>query len=294
MEYKDYYKVLGVARSASQDEVKKAYRRLARKYHPDVSVEAEAETRFKEVGEAYDVLGDPEKRSAYDQFGSNWEHGQSFDTSQAWQTGDQGFADASFSDFFSSLFGEAKFQDQSFKGSDRHADLEVTLEQLYQCDPVEIGLDTVVQYGDGTASRQPKRLNVTIPKGLLPGQSFRLKGQGHGGHNGAAAGDLYLHLVLKPHRQFSLQGADVHSTVKLLPHEAVLGGEKTVSTLAGDVALKIPAGSNAGRKLRLKDRGLSGGHHIVTLVIDVPHKLSAEELALYESLADLHRTSTVS
>lgn len=299
MEYKDYYEVLGVDRKATKDNIKHAYRRLARKYHPDVSTEPDAEARFKEVGEAYEVLKDPEKRAAYDQLGQNWQNGQSFTPPPGWE--DQfssqfsdSFEGGGFSDFFDNLFGQrggfshrnAGFQG-AFQGGDRHATVEVTLEDLFAAKPIEITLDSIEPQSDGTVVRKPKRLKVTIPKGLGDGQSFRLKGQGNPGSAPQHAGDLYLTLKIRPHDQFTLKGSDVYSSLTVAPHEAVLGCEKSVATLGGRVTLKIPAGSHAGKKLRLKGRGLHDGDHYVTLLIDVPHSLTDAERALYQSLADL-------
>lgn len=299
MEFKDYYEILGVERDAAKDDIKHAYRRLARKYHPDVSTETDAEARFKDIGEAYEVLSDPEKRAAYDQLGANWQNGQSFTPPPGWE--DQfssqfsgSFDSGGFSDFFDNLFGQrgggfsrrGGFQG-GFTGSDRHATIEVTLEDLFAAKPIEVTLDTIEQQPDGTVARKPKRLKITIPKGLGDGQSFRLKGQGNPGSSPEYAGDLYLTLKVRPHDRYTLKGSDVYSNLTVAPHEAVLGCEKSVATLGGKVSLKIPAGSHAGKKLRLKDRGLYDGDHYVTLVIDVPHTLTDEERALYQSLADL-------
>lgn len=295
MEYKDYYSVLGVERDASKADIKHAYRRLARKYHPDVSKEPDAEEKFKEVGEAYEVLFDPEKRASYDQLGANWKSGQSFEPPPGWagqsSSGDFG-ADDGVSDFFSSLFGQGGFTrgggfQSSFQGSDRQATIEVTLEYLYAGKPIEFSLDTTERMPDGRLVSKPKRLKITVPKGLTDGQSFRLKGQGNPGSNKGASGDLYLTLKLRPHSSFQVNGKDVQSKLTIAPFEAVLGAEKSVATLGGHVNLKIPAGSTTGKKLRLKGRGLYDGDHYVTLVIDVPRDISEAERKLYQSLADL-------
>ena len=298
MEYKDYYAILGVKRDASKDDIKYAYRRLARKFHPDVSTESDAEKRFKEIGEAYEVLSDAEKRAAYDQLGSNWRNGQSFEPPPDWSGRFSAedfagqFGDGDFSDFFSNLFGQRAHGRRggfhsSFRGTDSHASIEVNLEDLYAGKPVEVSLAIVEHRPDGRFTSKPKRLKVTIPKGVVDGQSFRLKGQGNPGSSKENAGDLYLTLKLRPHPEFQVNGRDVQSRLTVAPHEAVLGAEKSVRTLGGNVNLKIPAGSTAGKKLRLKGRGLYDGDHYVTLKIDVPGKVSDEERRLYQALADL-------
>ena len=310
MEYRDYYHVLGVERGASQEEIKRAYRRLARKYHPDVSREADADTRFKEVGEAYEVLKDPEKRAAYDQLGSNWRAGQEFRPPPGWErqfrfeTGMDGAG--GFSDFFQAIFGDGgifgdaagpggpssaggPFADAlrghrgfggDSRGRDTRAVLQVTLEQLASGEPVEVALDQAGGSG-------PKRLKVKVPAGLTDGQSFRLRGQGDPG-TGGAAGDLYLELRLLPHPEFAVDGLDVRSEVPVAPWEAVLGTSVSVPTLTGRVKLKIPPGTTGGKRLRLGGRGLPGsppGNHLVTVRIDVPAHVTPREKALYESLA---------
>jgi curved DNA-binding protein len=295
MEYKDYYSVLGVERDASKADIKHAYRRLARKYHPDVSKESDAEGKFKEVGEAYDVLFDPEKRDSYDQLGANWKSGQSFKPPPGWsgQSSSGGFgADDGVNDFFSSLFGQdgsrrgGGFQ-SGFRGTDRQATVEVTLEYLYAGNSIEVSLDNTERRADGRLINKPKRLKISLPKGLTDGQSFRLKGQGNPGSNNGAAGDLYLTLKLRPHSLFQVTGKDVQCKLTIAPFEAVLGAEKSVATLGGHVTVKIPVGSTTGTKLRLKGRGLYDGDHYVTLVIDVPRETSEAERKLYQSLADL-------
>lgn len=311
MEYRDYYDVLGVERGASQEEIKRAYRRLARKYHPDVSRESDADARFKEVGEAYEVLKDPEKRAAYDQLGSNWRAGQEFRPPPGWErqfrfeTGMDGAG--GFSDFFQAIFGDGgifgdaarpggpsgaagPFADAlrghrgfggEARGRDARASLHVTLEQLASGEPVEVALN---QPGGSGA----KRLKVKVPGGLTDGQSFRLRGQGDPGMGGAA-GDLYLELRLLPHPEFTVDGLDVGSEVPITPWEAVLGTSVSVPTLTGRVKLKIPPGTTGGKRLRLTGRGLPGspaGNHLVTVRVDVPAHVTPRERALYESLAE--------
>ena len=298
MEYKDYYEILGLARTADQDEIKRAYRRLARKYHPDVSSEPEAEDHFKDVAEAYEVLGDPEKRQAYDELGSNWMNGQSFQPPPDWQHffgGSDPEGDAAFSDFFSSIFGGGGFSQQRgpFRGRDRHASIEVTLEQLADSTPVEVAFE-VVEHDGGRPVRRTKRLKVNIPGGLRDGESFRLRGQGEPGVDGGRPGDLYLALQIREHPVYTLAGHDIYSEVTVAPHDAVLGTTLTVSTLSGTVHLKVPVGSHSGKKLRLRERGLDGGDHYVVIRVDLPRHMSDEEVALYEQIAALHERGVTS
>ena len=318
MEFRDYYEILGVERTASQDDIKRAYRRLARKYHPDVSRESDADARFKEVGEAYEVLKDPEKRAAYDQLGSNWRAGQEFRPPPGWgrEFHFQGGMDSAggFSDFFQAMFGDGglfgeaagpggPFADAmrghggfggDARGRDTRAVLHVTLEQLASGEPVEVSLGASpgrphgrpTVRGGGAASR---RLKVKVPPGLSDGQSFRLRGQGGSGMGDGAAGDLYLELRLLPHPEFAVDGLDIHSEVRVAPWEAVLGTGVAVPTVTGRVKLKIPPGTTGGTRMRLAGRGLPGsppGNHLVTVRIDVPAKVTEREKALYESLAE--------
>jgi curved DNA-binding protein len=292
MEYRDYYAVLGVDRKASAEDIKKAYRRLARKYHPDVNAEPDAEDRFKEVGEAYEVLSDPEKRSAYDALGANWKDHQNFqpppDWEQRFEFGGGGFTghDGDFSDFFETLFGGHGFARHGrraggFKGADEHARVGITLEEAYRRDSVEIQ----VRGADG----RPRRLRVKIPAGVSDGKRVRLKGQGGPGVGSGAAGDLFVEFRLVPHPQFRAEGRDIHYELPVTPWEAALGTELTVPTLGGSVKLKIPANSQAGSRLRLKGRGLPGdppGDQLVTLKVVLPKADSAERKALYRQMAE--------
>jgi curved DNA-binding protein len=292
MEYRDYYAVLGVERNASQDDIKKAYRRLARKYHPDVNNQPDAEDRFKEVGEAYEVLSDPEKRAAYDALGADWQDHQSFrpppDWEQQFSFGGGGFTghDAGFSDFFETLFGGQGFHRHgrragAFKGADEHVRVGITLEEAYRRDSVEV---TVPQPGGGS-----RRLRVKIPEGISDGKRVRLRGQGGPGVGGGEAGDLFIEFRLVPHPRFRAEGRDVHSELPVTPWEAALGAELTAPTLGGDVKLKVPAGSQSGSRLRLKGRGLPGtppGDQLVTLKVVLPPADTPERRALYEQMAE--------
>ncbi len=294
MEYRDYYAVLGVDRKASQEDIKKAYRRMARKYHPDVNAEPDAEDKFKEVGEAYEVLSDPEKRSAYDTLGPSWRDHQQFEPPPGWEQqfsfGGGGFTqhDGGFSDFFETLFGAAGaggFQRHGrraggFKGADEHARVGVTLEEAFRRDSVEI---TVPQ-----PDRKPRRLRVKIPAGVSDGKRVRLKGQGGPGVGGGERGDLFIEFRLVPHPTFRPEGRDIHYELPVAPWEAALGTEINVPTLGGDVKLKIPAGSQSGSRLRLKGRGLPGdpaGDQYVTLKVVLPEATTAKHRELYREMA---------
>lgn len=303
MDYKDYYKILGIARDASQDEIKKVYRRLARKYHPDVSKEANAEDRFKEVQEAYEVLKDPEKRAAYDQLGSNWRSGQEFRPPPDWGkdfefTTSFGGAgeDGGFSDFFSSLFGaRSPFGQQggggrrgfSRAGEDHAARIEIDLEDAFRGGTQTIELKSPQLSDDGRVAVKPRTLRVTIPAGVIEGQRIRLAGQGSAGIGGGAAGDLYLEIGLRPHRLFEVEGRDVTLTLPVAPWEAALGATIKTPTLAGPVDLRIPAGAKSGQRLRLKGRGLPGatpGDQYVVLKIVLPPVDTPEARALFERM----------
>ncbi len=301
MEYKDYYKILGVERGASQDQIKQAYRKLARKYHPDVNKEADAENLFKDIGEAYEVLKDPEKRTAYDQFGANWREGQDFEPPPNWDAGFEfrgaGYtgADASgFSDFFESLFGKEQRSGPrrySFRmqGEDQHARILISLRDAYAGAQKTISLNRPVQDQQGQVHLQPHTLNLKIPQGIIEGQRIRLEGQGQPGYGGARAGDLYLEIAFEEDRLFHAEKRDVHLSLPITPWEAALGASLTVPTLGGNVQLKIPAGSQGGKKLRLKGRGLSTGNQrgdqIVTLRIVVPEPTTTEQRKLYAEMA---------
>lgn len=296
MEFKDYYQIMGVGRAASQDEVKRAYRRLARKYHPDVSKEPDAETRFKEIGEAYEVLKDPEKRAAYDRFGKDWKAGQDFRPPPDWEPGFEfqggGFTPGSeFSEFFETLFGRGGFgrggdhgHGFSMRGQDQHARIDVTLQEAFEGGQRQITLESAEPSG----ARRQRTLNVRIPEGVIDGQRIRLTEQGAPGIGDAPPGDLYLVVHIEPHRLYRLDGRDVMLELPVTPWEAALGATVETPTLGGNVDLKIPAGSQSGRKLRLKGRGLAGkppGDQIVVLSIVTPEASNDEARALYEQMA---------
>lgn len=307
MEFKDYYQIMGVKRDATQDEIKRTYRKLARKYHPDVSKEADAEARFKEVGEAYEVLKDPEKRSAYDQLGANWKAGQDFHPPPDWDAGFEfhggGFtgADAAqFSDFFESLFGRAftggsahaRTTGFHVRGEDAHAKVLVDLEDAYQGATRTLTLQHTELGADGRPQVRQRTLNARIPKGVRQGQLIRLAGQGGPGIGAGAAGDLYLEVEFRPHPFYHVEGRDVFLNLPVAPWEAALGATVKAPTPTGTVDLKIPPGSAAGRKLRLKGRGIPGatpGDFYVVLQIHLPPaKTGAAQAAYREMEKALH------
>lgn len=282
MKFKDYYETLGVARDTTQDAIKGAYRKLARKYHPDVSKEADAEARFKELGEAYAVLKDPERRAAYDQMGSQWKTGQDFQPPPDWDAGfefsgrDSGSGPGSeFSDFFESLFGRQSRAGQHMhaQGQDHHAKVLIDLADAYQGAQRSISLRMPMLDAHGRVTTQERTLEVSIPKGIRAGQHLRLARQGAPGLGSGEAGDLYLEIVFKPDPQFRADGRDVYVDLPLAPWEAALGALVTAPTPEGPVQLTIPPGSAAGRQLRLKGRGIPGtppGDLYVTLGIALP------------------------
>ncbi|TNC81281.1 MAG: cytochrome C biogenesis protein [Oleiphilus sp.] len=270
MEYQDYYETLGVARNAAQDEIKRAYRKLARKYHPDVSKETNAEDKFKALNEAYEVLKDPEKRAAYDQLGANWQNGQEFRPPPDWDTNFEfsggGFtqADASvFSEFFEQMFGGHsgfRQQDQTtYRGpaQDHHAKIAIDLEDSIHGASRSLTLQTPYVNPQGQVRTKPHVLNVKIPKGICAGQQIRLKGQGAEGLNGAK-GDLYLEVSFNPHRLYRINGRELELDVPIAPWEAALGATVKVPTPEGAVNLKVPPGASTDQRLRLRGRGIPG------------------------------------
>jgi len=303
MKFRDYYKVLGVERKASQNEIKRAYRKLARKYHPDVSKEADAEARFKEVGEAYEVLKDAEKRTAYDQFGQDWKAGQDFRPPPNWDAGYEfsgpGGGASDFSDFFESLFGAGRmggFSQGSFSqgprrtaGQDHHARITISLADAYTGDSRTLTLQAPEVSAQGHVSTRKRSIKVNIPKGVMEGQRIRLAGQGSPGTAGGSAGNLFLEVGFEPHAFYSAEGRNILLDLPVTPWEIALGATVQVPTLGGPVELKIPVGSQSGNKLRLKKRGLPGqpaGDQIVTLRLETPLANTDEKRALYERMRD--------
>lgn len=311
MEFKDYYATLGVERSATQDEIKRAYRKLARKYHPDVSKEPDAEARFKEVAEAHEALIDPGRRAAYDDIARRRASGQSFEPPPGWDSGFEssgrggdgmaGRGDADFSDFFESLFGQHRGGAEGARrhaagpgpqpGGDRHAKVAIDLQDAYRGAQRRMSLRVPGVDDQGHATLRERQLEVNIPQGVRPGQHLRLQGQGAAGFGGAPAGDLYLEIEFAPHPVFRLDGRDVHFDLPVSPWEASLGATVQAPTPDGSVQLGIPPGSTQGRKLRLKGRGLPGapaGDLYAVLVIAVPPSPSESEKAAFQALAQAY------
>ena len=299
MKFRDYYETLGVARSATQDEVKHAYRKLARKYHPDVSKDPDAEARFKELGEAYAVLKDPEKRAAYDQMGSQWKTGQDFQPPPGWDAGFE-FSGGDFgagsggnhSDFFEALFGRRAGVGQRAhmhaQGQDHHAKVLIDLVDAYHGARRGVSLRMPMLDAQGRVTMQERTLDVSIPKGVRAGQHLRLAGQGGPGMGEGAAGDLYLEIAFNPHARFRADGRDVYLDLPLAPWEAALGASIAAPTPEGPVQLTIPPNSVAGRQLRLKGRGIPGsppGDLYVVLTIALPPADSESARDAYRAMA---------
>lgn len=296
MQYQDYYKILGVDKSASESDIKKAYRKLARKYHPDVSKEPNAEEEFKKVNEAYEVLRDKEKRAAYDQLGHNWKAGQDFRPPPGWEnifSGGGGFQQTrgsakeqtfgGFSDFFESLFGgsgrggfgggfgrsfsEGEDYQRAYqshraphgqKGEDITASLSVDIEDAYHGATKTINLRVPAKNEYGHMEMKLTSLNVKIPKGVLPGKKIRLKGKGGSAIGAAEPGDLYLEIHYNKSSKYHLEGKDIFYNLPITPWEAALGTTIPVETIAGKMNVKIPPNSQSGKKLRMKEKGMPG------------------------------------
>lgn len=304
MEYKDYYSVLGVNRKASADDIKRAYRKLARKYHPDVSTEKNAEDKFKALQEAYEVLKDTTKREAYDQLGSQWKSGQDFRPPPNWQGFDfdgrqQGFTGESgggFSDFFESIFGSQhgarvkQSRTSRQRGQDEHAKITISLEDAFHGGNKTIHIQMPEMDADGHMHNQTRALKINIPAGITSGHQLRLTKQGGQSLYGGEPGDLYLEINVASHSSFSLQDRDIYLTLPITPWEAALGGKVTVPTLGGAVDVKITAGAQTGDKLRLKGRGLphkqTPGDQYVLLQVWTPPAKTETDRHLYEKMAE--------
>jgi curved DNA-binding protein len=299
--FRDYYETLGVPRDASNEDIRRAYRKLAREYHPDVNKDPGAEDRFKEVSEAHAVLSDPEKRAQYDRLGPNWRAGQ--DVSDAsgfggFRPGDAGgggfddvrveFGEGGFSDFFEDLFGGGRRGGAgtrsrggfSRRGGDHEAELELSLEEAAR------GGRRTVAFADG------REYEVNVPPGVRDGQRIRLAGEGGQGTGGGPAGDLYLRVRIRPHPRFRLEGDDLHTDAQVTPWEAALGATVEVRTLDGRAQVKVPAGSSCGRRLRLRGQGMprprgGQGDLYAEVRIMVPRTLSDAEREAFEHLAEV-------
>ena len=298
VDYIDYYAVLGVSKTASKEEIKQAYRKLARQYHPDKNKEPKAEAKFKQVNEAYEVLSDDDKRAKYDRYGSAWQAAQNgqgpspgFDFEWGGDVGDL-FGKSGFSSFFENLFGGTTssrswgndlFGDRwnQAPNTDQEAAISLTLEEALQGGQRRLSLQNPV-------TKETKNLNVNIPAGIRTGQRLRLAGQGDSG------GDLYLKIQLRDHPQFRLKGDDLYTDLHLTPAQAALGGQVELVTLEGRLKIKVPAGSSSDRKIRLRNLGFpKGGDQrgdlFARVQINVPDKLSQRQRQLYQQLADLEQ-----
>lgn len=299
MEFQDYYKTLGVSQSATPDEIKKQYRKLARKYHPDVSEEENAEEQFKTVKEAYEVLKDKEKKAAYDQLRQNKNQGSEFNPPPNWhyENNNRSHSDfrseSDFSDFFSSIFGQQGgfHSSEPQKGQDLTFAINIALEEAYNGSERHINVEIPSQnITTGISEFSKKELKIKIPPGIKHHQHIRLSGQGQTGFNGGERGDIYLKINIDPHKLFKLHNKDIHVTIPITPWEAVLGSKITIPTLSGDIQLKIPANTQSGKQLRLKDRGLPGkspGHLYVQLKVILPEPENQQQKELYEKMAEL-------
>lgn len=322
--FQDYYQTLGVERTATQEEISKAYRKLARKLHPDVNKAADAEEKFKQLNEAHAVLKDPETRKKYDALGANWKDGQQFTPPPNWEdmfggmfqgrgSAETGFdsSGSGFSDFFNVLFGNGVFGSEhssgrrpffagsgagsaasARRGSDIETKLEVTLEEVYSQSPKTVKFRVTEEQSDGQLLSSTKSYQIKIPPGIIDGKTIRLAGQGGKGARGGVSGDLLLQLEFKSHPQFWTEGNTVLTKLVISPWEAALGARIEVPTLGGPVAMRIPSGAQSGQQLRLRGRGLpitssTRGDMLVQLSIGVPTSLSEEEKELFEKLANV-------
>jgi curved DNA-binding protein len=294
MEFQDYYKTLGVSRNADDKEIKKAYRDLARKYHPDKNQGSkDAEAHFKQINEAYEVLSDADKRRKYDQLGSNYQRYQQTGGSPGefnwgeYSTSGGGTGNMDFSDFFSTIFGGGFGTRTREKTPIRGQDIE---------QPIEISLDEAYEGADRVLNWQGEKTKFRVPRGAKDGTKIRLTGKGHAGYAGGPAGDLYLIVSVKPHPTFERRGDDLHMELKVDLFTAVLGGQVLVPTLSGDVKVKIAPGTSSGKTIRLSERGMpllktpeSTGDLYARVFVQVPSHLSEEERELFHKLAALRK-----
>lgn len=310
VKFRDYYEVLGVERGASQSEIKSAYRKLARKYHPDVNKGGDAEAKFKEANEAYEVLSDPDKRKKYDQLGANWQHGSEFTPPPGWGgfpgagSGGTQFeyefgGSTGFSDFFENIFGNRSADPfGAFGGHSQHRqkgpakgkDIETAL--LVKLEEVMEGATRQVRLKKGNG--EEKVIRVKIPKGVKEGQSIRCAGQGGAGVMGGPAGDLLLRVRLERHPDFHVEGSDLVYELSVAPWECILGGEVLLNTLHGKMKLKVPEGTQSGTSLRVKGRGLPSscadyGDLYVEIIVKLPKTVSAEEKTQWNKLAEMSK-----
>lgn len=305
--YQDYYEALGVPRDATQQQIQSAYRKLARTYHPDVNTSPGAEERFKRVGEAFEVLGDPEKRRKYDQLGSGWRGGDDFTPPPGWEQFRRGRpasgraqSSGAFSDFFESLFGR-EFRPFADRGRndgsgrrgesrDQEADVTISLEEAFRGGKKPVTFEEIVSSPTGRVRRKTKKLDITIPPGVHDGTKLRLPGQGQAGPRGSTPGDLYLTIHLRPHPRFRVAGSDLELDLSITPWEALFGARVQIPVIGGQAVITVPAGSQSGKKLRLKGRGLrktkdSRGDLYAVVRVVVPVNPTEQERKLFAELA---------
>lgn len=299
MKFRDYYEVLGVARDASAEEIKRAWRKLARKYHPDVSQEPDAERRMKEINEAFEVLGDPEKRAAYDRLAQGQRAGEEFRPPPGWEREfvfEEGAAPHDFGEFFDAIFGGMGRRgaargfrgDFAMPGTDEHARLEIDLEDSFRGGVRELTLRVPEVDSRGQVNWRERTVQVTIPRGIRPGQQIRLAGLGGPGIGGGQPGDLYLEVQFRPHPLYRVDGRDLYLTVPVAPWEAALGADVRIPTPEGPVDVHVPAHSGNGRKLRLKGRGIPGnppGDLYAVLEIVLPQARTEKQKEIYRAMA---------
>jgi curved DNA-binding protein len=318
VEFIDYYKILGVSKDATQEEIRKQYRKLARKYHPDVNKSPDAEQKFKALGEAYEVLKDPEKRKLYDQYGAEWKTGKQQEEyrrqheqqhQRQYQDQGGGFGAAGFdfggafegageySDFFEFLFGGGRRagrttrRSMKMKGEDIHASIQIPLEDAFKGATRRVNFTMQSVSPDGTVRSEPKNLNIKIPKSIRNGQRIRLAGQGSPGSNGGEAGDLYITVELITPPGYLVDGADVFIDLPVAPWEAALGDTVNISTPAGSLNIKIPAGSKQGKKLRVKGKGIPAktpGDLYIIVSITLPPADNEKARKVYEEMKKLN------
>ncbi|MBA2649022.1 MAG: DnaJ domain-containing protein [Legionella sp.] len=284
MSQKDYYKIMGLDQNATEKDIKIAYRKLARKYHPDISKESNAEERFKEMGEAYEVLHDPNKRKEYDNALKYQAYSQNTHSSTQQGSPHQQYQGSQFdSDFFDSLFGNARYQQQPMAGQNYQGNISISLEEAFNGTTKQLQVPI-----ESTGKSSMQTLKVKIPQGIKSGQQIRLAGQGAPGTNKGPRGDIFLTITVDKHPYFDVMDNDIYLTLPITPWEAALGTTLHVPTLSGKIGLKIPANSQGGQKLRIKNRGLPGtppGNQYVLLKIITPPAKTAEAIEVYEQMA---------
>lgn len=304
MAKKDYYATLGVSKDATADEIRKVYRQLARKYHPDLNKERDAEDQFKRVGEAYEVLSDSKKRSAYDKYGEMWKHADELEAAaqrqQTYGSPSAGGAEDDLGDLFSGLFRSRSRRGRGYStgfrdiggfeipGSDQHVSVRISLEEAFSGTTRSLRLSVPSFGSEGQVTHDEREIKVKIPAGVTDGQTLRLAGKGGSGMGGGPAGDLYLEVKLEPHKLFEVHDKDIFLSLPIAPWEAALGAKVAVPTLDGGVEMKIPPGAQGGSTLRLKGKGLAGNPHgdqFVVLKIVTPKAQTPAQRALYQKMA---------